>query len=600
MEQRQPRGRYMLALARLKPGVDHTEAQAQMNTIAAGLTSEFPEFDTGWSVRLVPLERELSGEIRPALLVLSGAVAFVLLIACANVANLLLARGAVRQREIAIRSALGANRGRVVRQLLTESLVLGVAGGLVGLLVARWSLDALLASSPVELSAAGHVRLSYPVLAFTGLVSFITAIVCGIAPALESARADVQDSLKEGARQAGSSLRHRRLRQAFVVAELALAVVLLIGAGLLLRSLRSMQRVNPGFASGNVLTMRVALPFARYKETGKRIAFFSSAVARLGQMPGVRSAGAISFLPFAGLGAATDFTIVGEPPPAPGHENVVDVKVCDNGYFAAMKVPLLRGRLFTERELHEKSNVVVISEEMARRFFPGTDPIGRQVSIDMTDPVVPTEIVGVVGDVKDVDLVTETRAMSYWPHPQLPMTAMTLVVRTSSEPLAMAAAAEAEVHALDRDQPVSDVRTMDQWVARSLAQTRFSSLLLTIFAALALVLACIGIYGVMAYAVSQRTSEIGVRLALGADRRDILRLIVGNAVRLTALGLLAGIVLSLALSRSLASLLFETRGTDPVTFITVISVLGVVALVASYIPARRAARIPPVEALRYQ
>jgi putative ABC transport system permease protein len=598
--QRQPRGRYMAAIARLKPGTSMEQAQTQVSTIAATLAKEWPEFDTGWGVRLLPLRDELAGDLRGALLVLTGAVAFVLLIACANVANLLLARGAVRSREIAIRTALGAPRRRLIRQLLTESLVLGLAGGAIGLLVAQWGVDFLRAVSPVDLTVLGHVRLSYPVLAFTAGISILTAVICGFAPAFEGSRADVQASLKDGARQVGAGARNRRLREVFVVSEIALAVVLLVGAGLMLRTFSTLRGVDPGFDVRNVLTVRVALPGAKYPEPEQRVRFFRDAVSRISAIPGVQSAGEVSVLPLAGLGSATGFTIVGQPPPPPGQSPVTDVRLCDNGYFKTMNVPLLRGRLFTDREMQERSNVVIVNATLARQYFGGEDPLGKRINIAMSDPIVPTTIVGVVGDARYADLVTVPRAMVYWPHPQLVFGAMSLAVRTAGDPLSLAPAVEHAIQSIDKDQPVSDVRTMEQWLAKSLAQARFSSMLLALFAGVALVLAAIGIYGVMSYAVSQRTSEIGIRLALGADQRAILKLIVGNGLRLAVLGLAIGVVLALSLSRTLSAQLYQTSGADPITFSSVVVVLGAVALLASYLPARRAAHIAPVEALRYQ
>ncbi|HXT28660.1 MAG TPA: ABC transporter permease, partial [Vicinamibacterales bacterium] len=496
-EMRDARGRYMSAIARLKPGVSVEAAQAELSSIAGAIEVERPQFNKGWGALVVPMHREFSGDVRPALLVLSGAVGFVLLIACANVANLLLARGATRQREIAIRNALGAERWRVARQLLTESLVLCVLGGALGLIVAQWSLDILLAISPVDLADLGDVHLSYPVLAFTAAVSLATAIVCGFAPAFEGSRADVQEALKDGARQVGSGLRHRRIRQAFVVAEIALAVVLLVGAGLMLRSFGTLSGVNPGFDGRHVLTARLTIPQARYSDDQKRIEFFNALASRLAAIPGVESAGLVSYLPLAGGGAATGFSIVGEPPAAAGQEPVTDVRVVNNGFFSSLKVPLVSGRLFTEREMLEKSNVVVINEALARRHFPNGDALGKNLIINMTNPNVPTEVIGIVGDVKYADLATEPRPTTYWPHPQLAYSAMTLTLRTTPEPASFAPLVEREIRALDKDKPVSDVRTMDQWVARTLSQARFSSTLLTAFAAVALLLAAIGIYGVM-------------------------------------------------------------------------------------------------------
>ncbi|HEV3062287.1 MAG TPA: ABC transporter permease [Vicinamibacterales bacterium] len=597
---RDARGRYMSVLARLSPGASLDRAQTEMTAVAAATAAELPDVDTGWTVRVLSIRDELAGDLRPALLMLAGAVAFVLLIACANVANLLLARGAVRQREMAIRAAVGAGRGRLARQLFTEVAVLGAAGGLAGLVVAQASLKVLAAASPIDLAQFGPVRLNYAVLAFTALISLLTAIVCGFAPAFEGGRADVQESLKDGGHAAGAGLRHRRLRQAFVVAEIALAVVLLVGAGLMIRSFGSLRSVDPGMDTRDVLTLRVALPFRKYNTPDKALQFFDQAVKKVATLPGVRSAGMISYLPFASLGAATAFTIVGQPPPPPGQDFVTDVSVCDNGYFQTLRLPLVRGRWFTDRELHETSNVVIINEALARRYFPGADPLGKSLVINMNNPNVPTAIVGVVGSSKFTSLESETRPATYWPHPQLAYTSMTLTVRTGSDPAPFAPIVEREIQSIDPDQPVSDVRTMEQWVERTIARERFSSFLLLVFASLAMLLAAMGIYGVMSYAVSQRTPEIGIRVALGAGRRDITRLIVGNGARLTAIGLGIGVALALALGRAIASLLFETTSADPPTFAAVVLLLGGVAVFASYVPARRAARIAPTEALRHQ
>jgi len=596
-EARQPRGRGFSAIARLKPGVSIDQARAEMLAIARGLQAELPAFDTGWTNQVVPLRDELAGEVKPALLVLAGAVSFVLLIACVNVANLLLARGARRQQEIAVRCAIGAGRRRVVRQLLTESLLLGALGGVAGLIVAHWTLKGLLALSPIEVAGLDHVGLSYPVLAFTAAASLVTAILAGLAPAFEVSRADFT-ALKSGVRQVGSDLRRRAIRHALVVAELALAVVLLIGAGLLLRSFANMQRIETGFDARNVLTMRVTLPGQRYSAPGNSTRFFQEVTRRVRALPGVEAAGAVSFLPFSELGAATGFTIEGRPIPPPGQDYVTDVRVCDQGYFDSMHIPLRRGRWFTDREMRERSDVVIVNEALARQYFPDQDPIGQRISIAMTNPIRPTEIVGVVADVRYADLTATTKPMSYWPHPQLPYPAMTLTVRAAADPLTLAPSIEREIQSLDKDQPVADVRTMDQWMSRALSRERFSSTLLAAFAGLALLLASIGIYGVMSYAVSQRQSEIGLRLALGAEPGRVRQLILGAGLRLVVAGLAIGLGMGLVLSRALTSLLYQTRLADPSTIVSAMLLLAAVAAVAIYLPARRASRLNPIVALR--
>ena len=457
-----------------------------MAAIASALAIQFPDRDSGWSIRVVPLHAEVAGEMRSTLLILFGAVGFVLLIACANVAGLLLARGTARVREMAIRTALGAGRGRILSQLLTENLLLALVGGAVGLLLARWGVALLVALSPADLTGLTLLRLSPQVLAFTFLVSVLTAGLCGLAPALAGSRPDVQDSLKDGARTGGAGVRTRVLRKAFVVSEVALAVVLLVGAGLMLKSLAALGRVHPGFEPEGLLTARVTLSGDQYKEDPPTLRFFAEAVDRAAKIPGVREAGAVSFLPFTGLAAATGFTIVGRPVPPPGQEPGTEVRVCDDGYLRAMRIPLLRGRVFTDREMREKADVVLVSEGFAKKFFPGQDPIGHKLVIDMMEEPPATEIIGVVGDVRHAGLTAEARPMVYWPHPVLVYGAMTLVVRTDTDPAAVAPMLERAVQAIDKDQPLSDVRTMEQWIGASLARERFASMLLLLFATLAL------------------------------------------------------------------------------------------------------------------
>jgi predicted permease len=591
-------GRYASAIARLAPGETPASAQTKMAAIMSALAAEFPERDAGWSARIVPLHAELAGEMRTTLLILFGAVGFVLLIACSNVAGLLLARGTSRVREMAIRTAMGAGRGRILSQLMTENLLLALVGGAFGLLLARWGVALLVALSPADLTGLSLLRLSPEVLGFTLVVSFLTAAVCGLAPALAGSRTDVQESLKDGARTGGSGVRARMLRKAFVVAEVALAAVLLVGAGLMLKSLNALGRVNPGFEREGVLTGRVSLSGEQYEEDPPTLRFFAEAVDGASRIPGVREAGMVSFLPFTGLAAATGFRVVGRPVPPPDQEPGTEVRVCDNGYFRVMRIPLVRGRLFTDREMREKSDVVLISGGFAKEFFPDQDPIGQKLEIDMMENPPPTEIIGVVGDVKHAGLAAAPRAMVYWPHPELVYGSMTLVLRTDMDPASTAPMLARVIQSLDKDQPVSDVRTMDQWIGASLARERFASALLLLFAALALTLAGIGIYGVMSYVVGQRTAEMGIRSALGATAREIRGLILRDGARLLLAGLALGLPLALAGSLALRSLLYETPPADPPTLAGVLVVLGAAALLASWLPARRASRIAPAEALR--
>jgi len=597
-EDRIRRGRYLRAIARLAPGVSLEQAQSQMDTIARRLERQYPDFNTGWGVRVVPLASQLTGEIRPALLVLLGAVGFVLLIACANVANLLLARAATRSREIAIRRAIGAGRGRIVRQLLTESTLLAVVGGALGLLLAQWGLQSLLALTPADLLGVHQVDLDWVVLGFTLALSLLTGLLFGSAPAWALSRPSLVDPLKDGGRGAPRGAQRMEPRSLLVIAEAALTLVLLVGAGLMIRTVWQLQSVDPGFQADNLLTARILLPSSKYGEEQQRIAFFRQLVERAEALPGVRAAGAVNFLPLAGPGSATSIVVEDHPAPPAGEEPVADVRVITPGYFRTMGIPLLHGRNFSARETTEMSHVVLINQTMARQLWPGKDPLGRRVTIHMKDENVPSAIIGVVGDIRHDGLDVPVRSMVYWPHPELATSWMTLVIRTGSDPLSLAPSVQRAVLELDRELPIADVRTMAQLLAHSLARVRFATLLLVLFALVALALAAVGIYGVMSYAVAVRTREIGIRMALGARAADVLRLILGRAVILVGVGLGLGLVAALALTRLMESLLYGVSATDPVTFLSIPLLLMAVALIACYVPARRAARVDPMIALR--
>jgi putative ABC transport system permease protein len=476
-----------------------------------------------------------------------------------------------------------------------------VVGGLLGLGVAAWGVDALVALSPPNLIAAGEVRVSVPVLAFTFAVSLVTGVVFGLMPALEAARFDPNDALKESGRGTTGGPRGKRLRSAFVVAQVALALVLLVGAGLMIKSFSRLQSVDPGFDPDNLLTMRVDLPATKYAEDPRVVAFYRQAVERLSTLPGVRSATAINYLPFySGLGARTSFSIEGREAPPPGQEPSTDVRVTDENYFRTLNIPVLRGRTFTAQEAAENRPVMVISESLAKKYFPNEDPVGRRISVEMQENPPMSEIIGVVGDVRYDKLDGELYPMVYETMPQLTYNAMTFVLRTDGDPLALSAAARREVQQIDPELPLADVRTLESWIGESVSRTRFGTLLLTVFAGVALLLAVVGIYGVMSYSVAQRQHEIGIRMAMGAQRRDVVWLVVGHGLTLTGAGVLLGALGAFGLTRLMSGLLYGVSATDPVTFGGVALVLASAALLACYLPARRATRIDPMQALRYE
>ncbi|MEK6285157.1 MAG: ABC transporter permease [Acidobacteriota bacterium] len=592
------RGRNFLAvIARLKPQVTIEQAGAEMDAIAEQLKQQYPQTNTNKEAFLVALHQQVVGKVRTALLVLLGAVGFVLLIACANVANLLLARAASRQKEMAIRTALGASRFRVIRQLLTESVLLSLVGGTLGLLLALWGIELLLAISPGNLPRIDTIGIDGRVFAFTLAISVLTGIGFGLAPAIQVSKPDLNDALKEGGR--ASSVGHNRFRGLLVVSEVALSLVLLIGAGLMIRSFVALLNVDPGLNAKNVLTLDIGLPRTKY--TGpQQTAFFEQVIARLQALPGVQSAGAVYPLPLSGAEEGMGFNIDGRQS-VPGQAFNAGPRWVSNEYFNTIGISLLRGREFTERDNAGSPRVVVINDAMARAYWPDEDPLGKRVSFDQINEA-PNwrEIVGVVRDVKHSAVDANSKPEMYFPFPQFPLFFMTVVVRTTGDPLNLVAAARSEVLAVNADQPISNIHTMEELIANSIAQRRFNMLLLGIFAGVALLLSAVGIYGVMSYSVAQRTHELGVRMALGAQTSHVVSLVVKQGMALALAGVGIGLAAAFALTRIMASLLYGVSATDPLTFSVIAVLLASVALLACYLPARRATKVDPMIALRYE
>jgi putative ABC transport system permease protein len=585
---------FLRPIGKLKAGVTLAQAQSEMDAIARRLEAQYPESNTGWNLRLVSLSEQMIGNRKTALFVLLGAVAFVLLIACANVANLLLARAVSRRKEIAVRAALGASRWRIARQMLTESLLIAGAGGMLGAVLTAWGIDLLIAFSAGNLPPTARISMDATVLAFTAGISILTGTLFGVAPALQTLKVDLNESLNAEGRGGGGSLERNRTRNLLVVLETAIAVVLLVGAGLLIRSLVRLQNTHPGFDAENALTLNLDLSEKKYDSPEKTASFFSQLENRLMALPGVEAVGMTTELPLSGQPNDTGFTVAGRPPVRPNERYGADFRRVNRQLFQAMRIPLLRGRQFTEQEVSAGAPVLIVSESLARAVFPNEDPLGQRLLFGPTDS--PREIIGIVGDVSHRGL-----ELRKFPTMYLPMHATgwkNLVIRTTADPLSLASAVRREIKALDSELALAGVKSLEQVVYESVAEPRYRTTLLGLFAGVALLLAAIGLYGVLSYAVTQRTHEIGIRMALGARGADVLRLIIGQGIKLALIGVLLGLGAALALTQLMKTLLFEVKATDPLTFIAIAMLLAFVALVACWIPARRATKVDPMVALR--
>lgn len=614
----QQRGNHpgLYAVARLKPDATLAQAEADLDNIAANLEKQYPESNAGNRVRIRPLLEIYVSDARGALWVLFGAVAFVLLIACANIANLLLARATARQKEMAIRAAMGAGRWRIVRQLLTESVLLSLVGGTLGLLIAHWCIDFILYVSPDAIPRSREIGLDWRVLAFTIGVSFLTGILFGLVPALQAGVVDVHETLKETGR--GTTRRHW-LRSSLVVVEVASTLVLLIGAGLMIRSFYRLQNVNPGFSYARLASFTVSLPQKKYVTEEQRTAFFQRLLENTRALPGVEAVAAASGLPLGNNGWQTSFLVDGRPTPPRDQTPLMEACTVTPDYFRAMSIPLLRGRYFTDQDnrsflagrdlsklnegerLNAGANAIIIDEEFARRHWPNEDAVGKRIKWGTEEESAVLTIVGIVGRVKMEGLSQDSnRVQGYFPTWQVPLTGMTVIMKASGDPDKLIASAREQVKQVDPDQPIYNIKTMDEIRAESVAPERLNLTLFSIFAGIALVLAVVGIYGVMSYTVTQRTHEIGIRMAIGAQQRDVFKMVMGQGMMLTLIGIAIGLVGAFALTRLMATMLFGVTATDPTTFAAIAILLTAVALLACYLPGRRASKVDPVVSLRYE
>jgi putative ABC transport system permease protein len=590
--------RIFKAVAHLKSGVTLEQAQADVNRIASQLEKQYPDTNAGVQIRFVSIYERMVGDVRPALLIILGTVGFILLIACANIANLLLARTTTREREIAIRVALGAGRWRVVRQLLTESVLLSAIGGLLGLIITFWTIDLLPKLGMRDFPRADSIKIDLTVLCFTFLVSVLTGIIFGLIPALQATKTSLNESLKEGGRGTAGGIRGRRLRGALVIVEVALSVVVLIGAGLLIKSFTQLLKVDGGFVVNNLLTMNVQL--ASYKDPQKRAVIANQVIEQIRNIPGVEVAGGGTGLPPQTGQRVTGYEIEGLPE-LDRRQSVAFFVAVTPDYFHALGTPLFRGRTFTEQDNENDAKVVIINQTMAERLFPNQDPVGRKLKL--LNPEQQPDwrtIVGVIGNIKYSGMEDVSRDAIYTPFSQTPFYWTYVMVRTRSNPLSVSASIQKAVSSVDEKLIAAKIQPMEQLVSESIARPKFNTLLLTIFAGLALILATVGIYGVISYSVAQSTHEIGIRIALGASHTDVLKLILRQGMTPTFLGIVLGIASAIAVTRVMSSLLFEVSATDPITFLSVSLVLICVAFLASYIPARKAMRVDPMVALRYE
>ncbi|HYN06373.1 MAG TPA: ADOP family duplicated permease [Vicinamibacterales bacterium] len=599
--ERQSRGaHYLNVVGRLKPGVTVTQAGVELSAIHARLEQQYPDSNKGWGAVVRSLHEVAVGNIRPMLIILLGAVGLVLLVACANLANMHLARATVRAREMAVRTAIGAGRGRIVQQLLTESLVLAVVGGGLGLLVAYWATSALVTAYPTLLPRSSEIRVDGVVLVFTLGLSAVTAVLFGLAPAVSAARTDLVETLKEGARSGGAPSR-RRLRSALVVSEVALAIVLLVGAGLLLRSFQKLAQVAPGFETDHRLSVTTLLPVPKYSDGGRVVDFYDRAISRLRALPGVESVALTSTVPISGNDEIYSIAFEGRPPLPPGQGVSALYYLVGPGYFETIGIPLLKGRGFTEEDRAGTPRVAVVNDAFVRLHYPNENPIGQRIRMGRNSSIV-REIVGVVGSVKHYNLADKDQAQMYEPFAQMPNLGMSFVLKTALDPASLTASVRHEIQAVDPEQPVAATTPLSRMLADSTALPRIQSILLGVLAGIALVLAAVGLYGVMAYSVSQRTQEIGIRMALGAHRQSVLLMVLRQALVLTGAGLVIGLASAIALGRVMTSilepLLFQIEPADVTTLVAVPVILTVVAVLAALVPARRATQVDPIQALR--